>query len=81
MWKNDPNVRIGRKNSAASRIVISAACSVIAPLCSSQTAMPMPSAAPPKATRSMIVIELSCIVSTFIVMRRNFSASSFMIRC
>ena len=50
-----------------------------AAICVSATATP--AAAPPYATRSMIVMELSCIVSTRIVMRRNFSACSFISAC
>ena len=67
MWKYEPSLLIGRKNSAASRIIVSAPESVILFLEYSDSDTMIPAAAPPYAMMSMTLVELSCIVRTFIV--------------
>ena len=78
VWKNDPSVRSGMKNSAASREKVRAPANVTPPFANCTSMTTMPAAAPPNANRSMTVIELSCMVSRRIVALRNPSASSFM---
>ena len=72
MWKNDPSRRSGRKNSLASNTIQSVPDTVRFPFRNSDTATAMPTAAPPYATMSITLVELSCIVRTFIVIRRKF---------
>ena len=81
MWKNEPSWRMGRKKSADRKMTAKQPQNGMRPARNSRTASTMPSAAPPYATRSMMVMELSCIVSTFMVILRNFSASRFISSC
>ena len=77
IWKNEPSCRIGMKKSADKSIISKQPAISICPLLNCNTDIISPSAAPPYATKSIIVMELSCIVSTFIVIFLNFSDSSF----
>ena len=77
MWKKLPNCRMGRKKSAASRMISRQPANDTWLPIYCVTAMMTPSAAPPYAIKSMMVMELSCMVSTFMVILRNFSASAF----
>ena len=76
-WKNEPSWRMGRKKSAESSAIMRKPCRATEPVESSRSATPMPAAAPPRAMTSMTMMELSCMRSTFIVMTRKRSASSF----
>ena len=68
---------MGMKKSAANNKINRQPVRSTLPALNCVTERIMPSAAPPYAIRSMIVMELSCIVSTFIVILRNFSDSLF----
>ncbi len=81
MWKKLPSWRMGMKKSAATRTVKSTPARPTAPAWNCVTATQVPAAAPQNATRSMMVMELSCMVSTRMVTRRKRSASSFISRC
>ena len=76
-WKKEPKSLSGIKNSEDNRIIITAPPTLIFPKDNSFTAISIPKAAPPKAIKSIIVIELNCIVKTFIVTFLNVSASLF----
>ena len=77
IWKKLPSCLIGIKKSAESSIIAIACSSLMFPATNCLTVKIMPKAAPPYATKSIIVMELSCIVRTFIVIFLNSSASSF----
>ena len=81
MWKNEPSCLIGRKKSAASRMIKRQPARSTSPALNRLTASIIPSAAPPYAIKSIIVMELSCMVSTFMVILRNLSDSSFIFSC
>ena len=74
-------MRKGRKNSAESSTMENAVANDIAPCPYCTSAQPMPAATPPKAIRSMTVMELSCMRKRRMVARRNPSASAFMASC
>ena len=80
VWKNEPNVRSGRKNSADRNTMENAVPNATAPAAYSPRTMTMPTAAPPNANRSMMVMELSCIRRRRMVARRKPSACSFIRR-
>lgn len=80
VWKNDPSVRSGMKNSAERKTMVKAPAKPTEPAANCMSTTMMPTAAPPKANKSMMVMELSCILSRFMVARRKLSASSFMMR-
>ena len=77
MWKKLPSWRIGMKKSADRRMIKRQPDTSIFPHANCVTARIIPTAAPPYAIKSIIVMELSCIVRTFIVIFLNFSASIF----
>ena len=81
VWKSDPSVRKGRKNSADRNTRENAAPSPTAPAAYCPSTMTMPTAAPPKANRSMTVMEFSCMRRRRMVARRKLSAWSFMRSC
>ena len=81
IWKKEPSCRMGIKKSAASRIISRHPSRETPPLWYWVTAMMTPSAAPPYAIRSIMVMEFNCMVSTFMVIFRNFSACSFISCC
>ena len=76
IWKNEPSIRSGRKNSAEIIMIKKHSVSVTAPFFNFKRLSAIPSAAPPYATKSMILMEFNCIISTRIVTFLNFSASS-----
>ncbi len=80
VWKNDPKVRSGMKNSADRKITANAANRGISPFANCTSATTMPTAAPPYANTSITVTELSCMRRRRMVARRNVSASSFIKR-
>ena len=77
IWKKLPSCLIGIKKSADRSIIAIACSSLMFPATNCLTVRIMPKAAPPYATRSIIVMEFSCMVRTFIVIFLNSSASSF----
>ena len=81
MWKYDPNNLKGIKNSEDNKIIMKSSPIEICPFLNSINATIVPSAAPPKAIRSIIFMELSCILKTFIVTFLKLSASSFIFLC
>ena len=72
IWKKEPSRRSGRKNSLASRTIHNVPATLIFPFKNSDTATAIPIAAPPYATMSITLVELSCMVSTFMVILRKF---------
>ena len=81
VWKSEPRRRMGKKNSWERNTTAKAPVKPMAPIASCHMARMMPAAAPPNATRSMMVMEESCTPSIFIVARRKPSAPSFMRLC
>ena len=77
VWKNDPSVRMGMKNSADRNTTANAAKNGTLPAAYWISAAMMPTAAPPYAKMSMMVTEFSCMVSNRMVALRNVSASAF----
>ncbi len=81
VWKYEPRMRMGRKNSTASSATETAAAREISPAASWNSAMTMPTAAPPKVKKSMTVMEFSCMRRRRMVEARKPSASSSICRC
>ena len=81
VWKNEPKVRMGMKNSLDKNTIENAAANVAAPTENCHSTAMMPTAAPPNANRSITVIEFNCIDSRRIVALRNPSAASFISLC
>ena len=81
IWKNEPSCLRGMKNSADKSIIISIFNSAILPFLNSKMPIIMPIAEPPKATKSITEIELSCIIKTFIVAFLKSSAFLFISIC
>ena len=75
IWKNEPRSLNGMKNSDAKSIIIIAPARFTAPFMNSLKTNIMPTAAPPYAIISITLVELSCIVRTFIVILRKCSLS------
>ncbi len=81
VWNSEPRRRMGKKNSCDRNTTKKAPEKPMAPGASCSTATAMPAAAPPKATRSITLMELSCTRSIFMVARRKPSDSSFIRLC
>ena len=81
VWKNEPSVRIGMKNSLDRNTMEKAAANVATPHENCHSTAIIPTAAPPNAKRSMTVIEFNCIVSRRIVALRKLSAAPFISSC
>ena len=76
-WKAEPSERNGRKNSTATNVRKSTFAGSSPPSTPAHMASAIPAPAPPYATRSIMVVDMSCITSTFMVILRNSSLLSF----
>ncbi len=81
VWKYDPKMRMGRKNSTASNATEMAAGSEMLPAASWNSAITIPTAAPPNVKKSITVMEFSCMRRRRMVEARKPSASSSICCC